>query len=96
MKGNSLCDFIDDLLTMGGPEKEFTFDGKTYMLETTFDSKTHLHEMVVFECSENNEEYIFRSVRKTLYECVADFENATVFNGKTFYEVEQNVEVLFG
>ena len=31
MKGNTLAEFINDLLTMGGPEKEFEFRGKKYM-----------------------------------------------------------------
>ena len=33
MKGNTLAEFINDLLTMGGPEKEFEFRGKKYMME---------------------------------------------------------------
>ena len=28
MIGNTLSEFIDDILTMGGPEKEFLFRGK--------------------------------------------------------------------
>ena len=36
MKGSTLAEFINDLRTMGGPEKEFTFRDKRYFLETTF------------------------------------------------------------
>ena len=28
MIGNTLSEFVDDILTMGGPEKEFLFRGK--------------------------------------------------------------------
>ena len=34
MTGNTLSEFIDDILTMGGPEKEFLFRGKKYMSQS--------------------------------------------------------------
>ena len=34
MKGNTLADFIDDLLSMGGPEKEFVFRDRFFFLES--------------------------------------------------------------
>ncbi len=95
MKGNTLCEFIDDLLVSGGPEKEFEYEGKVYMLETTFDSKSELHEMVVFECT-NQPTFLFQVRKKTLRECVEELESAPIFSGKTLYEVEQNITVLFG
>lgn len=33
MKGNTLSEFINDLLTMGGPEKEYEYRGKRYFME---------------------------------------------------------------
>ena len=33
MRGNTLTEFIDDLLTMGGPEKAYEYRGNKYMLE---------------------------------------------------------------
>ena len=34
MKGNTLSEFINDLLTMGGPEKEYEYRGKRYFMES--------------------------------------------------------------
>ena len=34
MKGNDLNQFIDDLYSMGGPEKEFIYKGNSYFLES--------------------------------------------------------------
>ncbi len=34
MKGNTLAEFMDDLLVSGGPEKEFVFRGKRYFMES--------------------------------------------------------------
>lgn len=96
MKGNSLAEFIDDLLTMGGPEKEFQFHGKTYMLETYFDLTDAMNEMVIFECSDSDNPYIFRCKRRSLSECVEAFEQAKIFDGKNIYEAEREIEVLYG
>ena len=96
MKGNSFAEFMDDLLTMGGPEKEFQFHGKTYMLVTYFSPTDALNEMVIVECNGKDEPYVFRSKKPTLKECVQDFEEAAIFDGKTIYEAEREIEVLFG
>ena len=34
MKGNTLAEFLDDLLTVGGPEKEFVFRDRFSFLES--------------------------------------------------------------
>lgn len=96
MKGNSFAEFMDDLLTMGGPEKEFQFHGRTYMLETYFDPADALNEMVIVECNDKDEPCIFCSKKPTLKECVQDFEEAAIFDGKTISEAEREIEVLFG
>lgn len=33
MKGNTLQEFMDDLLTCGGPEKEFVYKDKYYIIQ---------------------------------------------------------------
>lgn len=96
MKGNTLGEFMDDLLTMGGPEKEFTFNGKMYMLETYYDHDNESYEMVIVEFSSPEEPCVFRCKRETLEECVKAFERATIFDGKTIYEAEREITVLFG
>ena len=54
MTGNTLSEFIDDILTMGGPEKEFLFRGKKYMLQSqTYSHDSKLIELVIFECFDN-------------------------------------------
>ena len=47
MKGNTISEFINDLYSCGGPEKEFTFRGKRYFLETTTKDGTDLLELYV-------------------------------------------------
>ena len=94
MKGNNLNEFIDDLYSTGGPEKEFLHKGNRYFLESAnIDDRTI--EMAIFQCFGKGE-YIFRCKGKNFAECAKQFENAKIFDGKTIYEVENEIEVLFG
>ena len=95
MKGNTLAQFIDDLLLMGGPEKEFTVRGKRYFLETLWHDENQMNEMYIFEVSETNP-VIFRCFGEKFADCVREFENARIFDGLTIYQAEQEIEVLFG
>lgn len=96
MTGNSLAEFMDDLLSMGGPEKEFLFRGRKYFLQCQpYENDTSLIEMVIYECF-GDENYIFRCHGKSYPECVEQFENAPIFDNMTIYEAEPEIEVLFG
>ncbi len=96
MKGNTLDEFMDDLITMGGPEKEFTFRGRRYFMESQpYEPDLTQKELVIFECF-GNQNYIFRCHGKTREDCVHQFEKAKIFDGMTIYEAESEIEVLFG
>lgn len=95
MKGNTFSEFMNDLLTMGGPEKEFVYRGKSYFLESTFDSDKQLIKMYIFGIYGNDfPEFSFWG--KDFPECVKQFEEAKIFDGKTIEEIEQEIEVLYG
>ncbi|MDO4177601.1 MAG: hypothetical protein Q4D21_00250 [Phascolarctobacterium sp.] len=95
MKGNSLPEFIDDLLTAGGPEKEFIFHDKRYFLETIWHEDLQENEMYIFEITDNDK-IVFSCFGKNLEECVRQFEKAPIFDGLNIYQVEQEISVLFG
>ena len=95
MKGNTLAEFIDDLLLMGGPEKEFVFRGKTYFLETRWREHLKMNEMYIFEVSDTDP-IVFSCFGSNFEECVKQFEEAKIFEGMTIYQAEQEIEVLFG
>ena len=96
MTGNTISEFINDLYAYGGPEKEFTFRGKRYFLETTMVEGTDLLELYVAELKKNADNVVFSFIGKSLHDCVAQFEEAKIFDGKTIYQVEKEIEVLFG
>lgn len=104
MKGNTVNEFIDDLLTTGGPEKEFVFKNKFYFLETLYSEEHGQMELRVAEYDRTDptntakdkyvKTYIYPG--KDFAECTAKFENARIFDGRTIYEAESEIEVLFG
>ncbi len=95
MRGNTLTEFMDDLLTMGGPEKEFLFRGKRYFMEAQRYEEDPANGVVIFAFI-GDEENLFRCHGKNNEECVRQFEKARIFDGLTIYEAESEIEVLFG
>lgn len=101
MKGNTIGEFIDDILLTGGPEKEFIFRNKYYFLETTRDSEDKMLELSIDEYDNSDPgdkiylcSYNFKGA--DFAECVNKFEDARIFDGLTIYQAEQEIEVLFG
>ena len=95
MKGNTFEEFMSDILACGGPEKEFTFHGTRYFLEATYHKDKELIELYVFEVNETDTP-VYSFWGKDLCECVEQFGKARIFDGKTIYEAEKDITVLFG
>lgn len=101
MNGNTINNFIDDLLTMGGPEKEFVFREKLYFLETVFDQERSMKKLYLdeYDNSDPQNQKLLKTHSfwgNTFAECVEQFEAAKIFDGMTIYEAEQEIEVLYG
>ena len=101
MIGNTIGEFIDDLLIMGGSEKEFIFRKKYYFLETTYNETTNSFTLCIDEYDNTVPESkaLIRSQYfsgKDYTECVNKFEDAEIFDGLTIYQAEQEIEILFG
>ena len=101
MKGNTLAEFMDDLLSMGGPEKEFVFRDRFFFLESVYLENGAILKLYLDEYDNSNpQDKVFLTTHsfcgKTLSDCVKKFENAKIFAGLTIYEAEKEIEVLFG
>ena len=101
MKGNTLGEFIDDILLTGGPEKEFIFRDKFFFLETVFNQATKTLDLTIDEYDNADSKnkmhlktYLFSG--KSYADCVSKFETAKIFSGMTIYQAEQEIVVLFG
>ncbi len=96
MIGNTLSEFIDDILTMGGARERISLPWeKIYATVSKYEANPSLMELVIFECF-GDENYVFRCHGKDFRECFEQFEKATIFDGMTIYDVESEIEVLFG
>ena len=95
MQGNTLSEFINDLLETGGPEKEFMFREKRYFLETVYRDDMQMIEMYIIDITDNDTQ-IGSFFGNDYRECVEQFEKAKIFDGKTIYEAESEIVVLFG
>lgn len=100
MRGNTLTEFMDDLLTMGGPEKEFVFRDRLYFLEGARDDAHCTLVVDEYDYAIPSDELPFLKTygfsEKTQEECVAAFEKAPIFRGLTLYETEEEIQVLVG
>lgn len=93
MKGNRLNEFIEDMYC--NPEKEIIYCEKRYMIAGYVDEKCELYTLEVYTVEKNCKE-LFKYTSKLRSECVEAFEKAKIFDGKTIYEAEKDIEVLFG
>ena len=93
MRGNLLNEFINNLYY--NPEKEISYHGIKYIVSGFVDEVDELYTLQVTIISEEPK-VLFVHTSKNRSECVAAFEEAKIFNGKTIYEIENDIEVLFG
>lgn len=93
MLGNNLNEFIDDMYH--NPEKEISYRGERYMVVGYVDEKCKLYTLEVYTIGQDCQE-LFKYTSKERCECVEAFEKAKIFDGRTIYEAEKDIEVLFG
>lgn len=91
MKGLKLGEFIDSLYY--NPELEFTYDGTTYVLSGYTDNFASIYTIEL--CNKNTGNIVFLKSSNSRTDCVLSFEQAKIFNCKTIYDVEQEIEVLY-
>ncbi len=90
MMGKSLNEFIGDLYY--NAEMEFTYKGQKYIITGYISDEDYAIEMFNTQNGDN----IFSVSDPSRQFCVQAFENVEIFDGKTIYEAESEIEVLFG
>ena len=81
-------EFIEGLYY--GDERFFFFDGEKYFLQGYFSKGKPMLELYVMENPKNH--FAWRSISKNGEYPVKEFESAPIFNGKTFWEAEQEIQ----
>lgn len=90
MNGKSIGDFISELYY--NAEIEFIYMDERYMISGYI--KNDKYELEVFCISRNKS--IFSVADDNRERCIEKFEEAAIFDGKTIYEVEMDITVLYG
>ena len=91
MNGKSLSLFIDDLYH--NPEMEIEHNNIRYMITGYIDNSDYVLKMDTIEEKSKN---IFSFSNTNREICVNKFESAKIFSGKTIYEAESEITVLYG
>jgi len=92
MKGNTLNEFIDSLYV--NCDKEIAFHGSKIMVEGWLNPENSTYTLRAYECSDGYPE-LFNKTDADRSVCVAAFEEAKIFGGKTVYEAADDIEVLY-
>ena len=88
MINGSAIEFIEGLHY--GDERFFLYNGNKYFIQGYFENKKPMLELYVIEASDNDFEW--RAFSEDNNYPVEEFENAKIFDGKNFWEVEKDIE----
>lgn len=88
MINGNVREFIDGLHY--GDERFFIYDKCKYFIQGYFINEKPLLELYILEPEDND--FKWWAVSKDNNYPVTEFENAKLFNGKSFWEVEKNIE----
>ncbi len=97
MNGMSIGSFMDKVYY--GDEIEFIFNGTTYFLQGYMKGNKYVLTVDYWNKTDGTEpkhDYLFEIECDSPEERMLRFEEAAVFMGKTIYDVEKNVTVLYG
>ncbi len=88
MINGDVNEFIDGLYY--GDERFFIYDGNKYFIQGYYETERFTLELYIIENPENDFEWHICS--KDKHYLVEEFEKAKIFNGKSFWEVEKEIE----
>lgn len=90
MNGKAISDFISDLYY--NSETEFVYQNMRYIISGYIDNNKYTLELYNI----SQDKCLFKLTDIKREKCVEAFEEAPIFNGKTIYEVEKDITVLYG
>ncbi len=93
MTGKSVYEFLESL--SWGDEMEFTYKGRNYLIQGIPNSNEE-KIIVIYDCDDKGK-IIYESPHcKSYLECVKAFKDSPILDGKTIFELEQNITVEYG
>ena len=105
MEGNTLNEFVNDLINGLTGEKEFVYKERYYFITRDYeaDEKMFYIRLEEYNCIKGKSELepgehlkTIKFSGFTLNEAVSKFKDGKVFDGKSIYEAEKDIVVLYG
>lgn len=94
MLGGNVNDFVNRIYS--GQDTVFVFEKNKYWFQGYSNDTGGWHmEIFQIEPSENNG-YLWTYEATDIEQCLYAFENAPIWNGKTFWEIENEIEWVDG
>ena len=91
MTGNTITEFIESLYS--NCDKEFTYKNRRYMLQGWVNSDNS-YSLQMSEISSDSP-IVFASRNMDRAICVEEFEKSELFDGRTIYEADNDITVLY-
>ena len=92
MTGRSISEFITELYN--NPEMEFIYHKQLYMISGYVDSSDDIYTLELWNISTNR--LVFKYSDKFREKCVEQFEDSKLFDERTIYEAEDEINVQYG
>lgn len=90
MKGQSIQEFMDDIMSSRLVEKEFFYKGEEFMFVCD-KNNDDLYSIIITSYSNENHDITIKD--KSLVGLYRKFENLKIIDGKTIYELDEDIEV---
>lgn len=92
MTGRNISEFITELYY--NPEMEFIYHDQRYMISGYVNSSDDIYTLELWNISINS--LVFKCSDKFRERCVERFEDSKLFDERTIYEAEGEINVQYG
>ena len=92
MTGRTISEFITELYN--NPEMEFIYRNRRYMISGYIDSHNETYTLELWNITSNT--LVFKCSDKLREKCVEQFEDSELFDRRTIYEAENEINVQYG
>ncbi len=92
MTGRTISEFITELYN--NPEMEFIYHYNRYMISGYVGSSDEIYTLELWNITTNT--LVFKCSDKLREKCVEQFEDSKLFDNRTIYEAEDEINIRYG
>ena len=92
MTGRTISEFITELYN--NPEMEFIYHDNRYMISGYVGASEEIYTLELWNITTNT--LVFKCSDKLREKCVEQFEDSKLFDNRTIYEAEAEINVQYG